>query len=161
MGRIEHPPMNRATTSIFIAAALAVGLPAVASAEERTCRGTIGARTLDNVRVPDGASCTLEGTKVKGRIRVESGARLLARGVRVVGNVQGENAARVVVRRGSRFAATRSTRTFSARRTSPRRPAAATGSGTTRRTSARVSDARLTRGTGRYRAPSHAHPRHS
>jgi hypothetical protein len=90
---------------VIITAALAAAvtvLPAVALAEERTCRGTIGARTVDNVRVPDGASCTLEGTRVKGTVKVETNARLVARGVRVVGNVQGENAARVVVRAGSR-----------------------------------------------------------
>ena len=33
----------------------------VAQAEERVCRGTIGATTVDNLRVPEGASCTLNG----------------------------------------------------------------------------------------------------
>jgi hypothetical protein len=52
--------------------------------------------------VPDGASCTLDGTRVKGVVKVESNATLVAKRVRVVGNVQGENAARVVVRARSR-----------------------------------------------------------
>jgi len=70
---------------------------APASAEERACRGTIGAGTVDNLRVPQGATCTLNGTRVKGTVKVERGATLKARGIRVVGNVQAEGAARVNV----------------------------------------------------------------
>jgi hypothetical protein len=66
--------------------ALAVIAP-VALAEEKVCRGTIGARTVDNLRVPQDASCTLNGTRVQGTIRVENGAKLVANGVRVIGNV--------------------------------------------------------------------------
>ena len=39
-----------------VALGLGALLPATAAAEERTCRGTIGATTLDNVRVPQDAS---------------------------------------------------------------------------------------------------------
>jgi hypothetical protein len=78
------------------------GLPAGVQAEERVCRGTIGAITVDNLRVPDGRRCTLEGTHVKGTIKVESDATLIARNVRVVGNVQAENSANVRVLAGSR-----------------------------------------------------------
>jgi hypothetical protein len=88
--------------TIIIAAAAVAALPATALAEERTCRGAIGAATVDNLRVPDGATCTLDRTRVKGTIKVETGAKLVARGVRVMGNVQAENAARVVVRGSSR-----------------------------------------------------------
>ena len=70
-------------------------------AEETTCRRTFGATTLDNVRVPDGATCTLEGTRVKGTIYVETGSRLRATDVYVIGNVQAEDSALVVVRGGS------------------------------------------------------------
>jgi hypothetical protein len=77
-------------------------LPSSAAAEERTCRGTIGAITLDNIRVPQGASCTLNGTQAKGTVKVERSATLRANNVRVVGNVQGENARRVDVVGGSR-----------------------------------------------------------
>jgi hypothetical protein len=71
--------------------------PATAMAEERTCRGTIGAVTLDNIRVPQGATCTLKGTTAKGTVKVERGATLYASGVRVIGNVQAEGARRVNV----------------------------------------------------------------
>ena len=82
---------------------LTVALPTPAAfAEERTCRGTLGAVTVDNLRVPQYASCTLNGTYVKGTIKVERSASLLARSVRVVGNVQGENAKSVIVRNSSR-----------------------------------------------------------
>lgn len=77
-------------------------VPQVAVAEEKVCRGTIGARTLDNVKVPQGASCTLRGTKVKGTIKINKSARLEAIGVRVIGNVQGEGARNVIVRKKSR-----------------------------------------------------------
>jgi hypothetical protein len=80
----------------------AVMAPSPAFAEERTCRGTLGAVTVDNLRVPQNASCTLNGTYVKGTIKVERNATLLARGVRVVGNVQGENAKSVNVTNASR-----------------------------------------------------------
>jgi len=77
-------------------------LPQVAHAEEKVCRGSIGARTLDNVKVPQGATCTLRGTKVKGTIKVNKDARLEAIDVNVIGNVQGEGARNVIVRKTSR-----------------------------------------------------------
>jgi hypothetical protein len=92
-------------SSLFLfALTLVLGaiLPATAVAEERTCRGTIGAATLDNVRVPQDASCTLKGTYVKGTVKVERRASLRAENVRVIGNVQGENARRVDVVQSSR-----------------------------------------------------------
>ncbi len=76
--------------------------PTAALAEERSCRGTIGARTVDNLRVPAGATCTLNGTYVKGTIKVGNNAVLKAYGVRVVGNVQAEGARKVIVANGSR-----------------------------------------------------------
>jgi hypothetical protein len=96
--------MNR---SIRWVAALAVGgallLPAApAAAEERVCRGTIGAVTVDNLRVPQEATCTLNGTYVKGTVKVQRAATLKANGVRVIGNVQAEEAQKVVVREVSK-----------------------------------------------------------
>ena len=76
------------------------GLPA---AEETVCRGSIGRRTVDNLRVPQDATCDLRRTRVKGTIKVESNATLRARKVVVIGNVQAENALLVVVARGSRI----------------------------------------------------------
>ena len=81
---------------------MTLGAIGPAGAEETTCRGRIGGRTVDNLRVPSGATCTLEGTTVKGTAKVERGATLYARNVRVIGNVQGENARRVNVVAGSR-----------------------------------------------------------
>ena len=64
--------------------------------------GTIGAATVDNLRVPHGATCTLNGTRVKGTVKVERAATLRATGIAVVGNVQAENAARVAGHRPGR-----------------------------------------------------------
>ncbi|GAA2863958.1 hypothetical protein GCM10010517_23100 [Streptosporangium fragile] len=82
-----------------VSGGLVVATPAFA--DERSCRGIIRAVTLDDVRVPKGASCTLVGTRVKGNIRVERNATLVAREVGVDGNVQGEGARAVSVVGGS------------------------------------------------------------
>ncbi|MBD2625342.1 hypothetical protein [Trichormus variabilis] len=69
----------------------------VVLAEEITCRSTLRAITVDNVRVPSGATCILSGTNVKGTVKVESNATLKASKVNVIGNIQAENAKNVVV----------------------------------------------------------------
>ena len=87
------------TILVLIAVALFAGLSAPpALAEETTCRGRIGARTVDNLRVPQGARCTLSRTRVEGTVKVGRGARLNAIRIRVKGNVQGEGATAVYVR---------------------------------------------------------------
>jgi hypothetical protein len=88
---------------IKVACALAVATVAIvavptALAEERKCRGTLNAITVDNLKVPKGATCTLNGTKVKGTIKVGRNATLFAMNVKVVGNIQAENHTRVVVK---------------------------------------------------------------
>jgi hypothetical protein len=76
---------------------LATAAPA-ATNDERTCRGTIGARSLDvDIRVPSGATCRLNGTRVDGNVKVYRNATLIATGVRVGGNIQAENAKSVRV----------------------------------------------------------------
>ena len=96
--------MKKSLAGVLMAAlSLSLFPAASASAEEYTCRGSVGARTLDNVRVPQGATCILDGTRVEGTITVQRAAALRARGVSVIGNVQGENAALVVVAQGSRI----------------------------------------------------------
>ncbi len=80
--------------------ALAMAAP-VAMAEERVCRGTIGATTVDNLLVPQGAKCTLNGTRVEGTVKVERRAQLFANGVRVKGNVQSEGFRTIVLRENS------------------------------------------------------------
>ncbi|MDP3891543.1 hypothetical protein [Nocardioides sp.] len=75
------------------------GAPA-AHADDRVCRGTIGATsTDDNIVVPKGATCRLLRTTVGGNVIVKRGAKLVARGARIDGNIQAEKAKRVVVRK--------------------------------------------------------------
>lgn len=77
-----------AGTGLMLAAGLFTAPSAVAA--DRTCRGALGAVSVDNVRVPAGATCRLTGTSVKGNISVERGATLLATRVRVDGNIQSQ-----------------------------------------------------------------------
>ena len=56
---------------------------------------------MDNLRVPQGASCTLNGTRVEGTVKVERNARLTANGIRVKGNVQSEGFKNILLRRAS------------------------------------------------------------
>jgi hypothetical protein len=96
----EEEGMKR--VAMLVGALLVLLVPAqVAHAEERTCRGFIGAITVDNVRVPQGGTCTMQGTYVKGTIKVQTNARLRASNVRVIGNVQAEGARSVNVTNGS------------------------------------------------------------
>ena len=85
--------------TLAVCALLAVA-PA-AQAEERVCRGTIGSTTVDNLRVPQGATCTLNGTRVEGTVKVERNATLFAKGSSVKGNVQSEGFKKIVLRQGS------------------------------------------------------------
>ena len=94
--------LGKLGVAVALSAAATAILPATAQAEERVCRGSLGARTVDNLRVPTGATCRLTGTYVKGTIKVQRGATLIAQSVRVVGNVQAEGARNVVVERRSR-----------------------------------------------------------
>ena len=96
--------MHRLTLAFTtMAAGAALGVFAVpAFAEERTCRGTIGKVPVDDLRVPQGATCTLSRTLVKGTIKVERDATLKASAIRVIGNIQAENHRHVSVYGGSR-----------------------------------------------------------
>ena len=87
--------------SVLLALTFVLLTGSVALAEETTCRGLLKAVTVDNLRVPQNASCTLDGTKVKGTIKVENGASLTAKRVTVIGNVQAEGAKVVKVLAGS------------------------------------------------------------
>ena len=99
MGKLKRTATGIAVTAVCGVSAfgLATAAPA-ATTDERTCRGTIGARSIDgDVRVPRGTTCRLNGTRVDGNIKVYRNATLVATRVRVGGNVQAENAKRVVV----------------------------------------------------------------
>lgn len=79
-----------ALAPVLLAASLLTAPPALA--DDRRCRGTIGAVFIDgNVIVPKGANCTLRGTRVDGNVHVKGNAKLVARGVKVGGNIQAEN----------------------------------------------------------------------
>jgi len=81
--------LSAAMLAILTLSAVLAATPG-ARAEETTCTGTIGARTVDNVRVPQGRGCTLDRTRVEGTIKVERDATLRGSGVRVIGNVQAQ-----------------------------------------------------------------------
>lgn len=68
-----------------------------AAAEEYRCTGRVGPVALDNIFVPDGASCVLDRTRAKGNIVVGEGARLTAHSVSINGNLQAEGATDVRV----------------------------------------------------------------
>lgn len=96
--------MKRTITLVLaagIAAATALVAPTAAHAEETTCRGSLGAVTVDNLRVPSNTTCTLNGTRIQGTVKVESNATLRATQIRVTGNVQAENARSVQISRSS------------------------------------------------------------
>lgn len=90
--------MKTFLAAIPLALAGSILVAAPASADDRVCRGTIGAKAIDgDVVVPKGASCTLLGTRVDGNVLVKGNATLVARGVKVNGNIQADNHRRVVV----------------------------------------------------------------
>lgn len=93
--------MTRALAALAALPIVAAGLvfgAAPAEADDTTCRGTIGAESIDgNVIVPKGALCRLIGTRIDGNVHVKSNAILKAKGVRVGGSIQAENHERVVV----------------------------------------------------------------
>jgi hypothetical protein len=64
---------------------------------ETVCNGSFGGVSTANVRVPDGATCTLFGTQVQGNVQVGRGATLTATAVNVNGNVQAPGATNVVL----------------------------------------------------------------
>ncbi|HSL30379.1 MAG TPA: hypothetical protein VK900_14360 [Anaerolineales bacterium] len=83
--------------SILLTFAFVVSATSVAQAEEYTCRGSLGAVTVDNLRVPQNGTCKLNGTTVKGTIKVENNATLTANKITVIGNIQAEGAKSVSV----------------------------------------------------------------
>jgi hypothetical protein len=72
-----------------------------AFAEETICNGTIGPVALDNIFVPDGASCVLDRTRANGNLVIGTGAILQASSIRINGSVQAEGAMQVQIGGGS------------------------------------------------------------
>ena len=76
---LSHEETARKRAALHPCALTRSSIDPSALAEESSCRGTLGRITLDNVRVPAGATCTLSGTTVKGNIVVERGGPALHR----------------------------------------------------------------------------------
>jgi hypothetical protein len=75
----EEKMWKRITSILALGILGAAAIPAAAA--DRPCRGTIGAVTVEGGQVPPGATCTLDGTSVKGNVTVQRGAALFADGV--------------------------------------------------------------------------------
>ena len=73
----------------------------VVSAADYSCTGVVDAQRYENLDVPAGASCTLNGTRVDGNITVGATAVLSATAVTVGGNIQADGAANVTVSNNS------------------------------------------------------------
>lgn len=92
--------MKRVTAlSVALVAAGFVLAPTAAHADDLACASAIGAETVDNIQVPDGATCSLDGTTVEGNVIIGNGATLAAQDVDVDGNIQAEGHAQVTVSR--------------------------------------------------------------
>ena len=65
------------------------------------CQSFLGAVTVRDLHVPQGANCVLNGTRVQGNIKVEKDASLTVQDVTVIGNIQAEGARLVEVLAGS------------------------------------------------------------
>lgn len=71
-------------------------------ANDYNCTGTLGSITVDNLNVPQNATCILNGTQVEGNLFVRSNATLYAYAAQVDGNIQAYQSARVEVHPDSR-----------------------------------------------------------
>src|SRR4051812_37081282 len=78
-----------ATLTIAVTASLVGAASPAGAALVTYCVGTGGAVTVPNdLLVPAGESCSLEGTKITGNVRVAAGANLVIAGGIVNGEVQ-------------------------------------------------------------------------
>ena len=76
--------------------AIFLGTSPSANADDVDCSGLIGAVTVDgNVLIA--ATCSLDGTTVKGNVELFAGGSLTAQNVDVIGNIQGVDAFEVSV----------------------------------------------------------------
>jgi hypothetical protein len=65
------------------------------------CNGVLGAVTVDEVFVPNGATCTLNGTRVRGNAKVSFDGSLAANGARIDGSIQADDARAVTTTAGT------------------------------------------------------------
>jgi hypothetical protein len=78
------------TLAVFLLTGLFMGAPA-AHADDFRCVGVVGPITVDNVVVPRGAECVLDGTQVLGNAKTQRRGNLFMFGANVRGNVQGKS----------------------------------------------------------------------
>jgi hypothetical protein len=86
----QIPPTNTPVPSLT---------SAVVSPE--ACNGVLGAITVDGLRVPSGATCTLNGTRVEGNAVVEGSGTLTTQSARIDGNLNAQSHARVSLLSGT------------------------------------------------------------
>jgi len=86
---------------VAIALTLVLAVATPVRADVYICIGTSHPGTVDNLRVPQDASCTLNGTRVEGNIEVERNGTLHAYTVRVDGNIQSDGGALINVYQNS------------------------------------------------------------
>jgi hypothetical protein len=83
--------MRRILIAVTAATALSA-LMVVPAAAEVTCTGVLGATTIDDdVEVPVGASCSIDGTTIVGNVFVRSQATLVVDGAEIDGNIQADD----------------------------------------------------------------------
>lgn len=87
---------------VAMAMVMTVG-PGAAVAAERSCVGELGRVRVEHVRVPEGATCKLTGTWIKGNVRVGRGATLHANEIWVDGSVYARDAKLVAIGHTSRI----------------------------------------------------------
>jgi hypothetical protein len=79
----------RTSTKTIVAVGSVISLlmwATVALADDTVCQnGILGQETVVNLIVPDGSTCTLNGTIVQGNIHVGTGATLRAKAWRLTG----------------------------------------------------------------------------
>jgi hypothetical protein len=101
----SHPTSSlrrRALAPVALVLAAGAGLVACQpAADPGACRGTIGAVTVEDVTVPSGATCILQGTRVEGNVTIARDGTLRATRTSVGGNVQSQGHRLVTIRESS------------------------------------------------------------
>jgi hypothetical protein len=100
MATTNHSRVVVAVLAVVLAAASALALMGLqakpAQADDTVCVGLLTG-TFDNVVVPPGAFCTLQGAQVRGNVKVLENATLQANASRIEGNVQGDKSRGVLL----------------------------------------------------------------
>jgi hypothetical protein len=101
---MTHPIIKSQVTGLATVLSLAgvvMGASVVLASDDVTCDSIIGPVNTASVIVPDGETCTLEGTQVQGDVTVKSGATLISNGAGVENNIQGEGAKNITLQPGT------------------------------------------------------------